>query len=327
MVASVLQPFAGSAAAQTPAVATMSAQSATALAAETGEPVEVVGERSEYSLTMANPDGTYTLTQSTTPQRARGEDGSWRSIDATLERRSDGSLGPKSTVVDLSFSGGGAGKDLIRLASPKGAIELGWPGTLPEPTLDGATATYPEVYEGVDLQLTATPEGFREVLVVKSAQAAVNPKLNEIKLSVTGGGLAVQPGAGGGLRAVDEDGNAVFTGPAGQMWDSAGDGGAQPQLLSSAAAEGPVPVTEDPSQPGKGDAIAELPVEVNGDAVVVKPDADLLRGQETVYPVYIDPPFGLGASERSVISSDGDRFWQFNGDYGVGRCYRVGPWY
>lgn len=84
---------------------------------------------------------------------------------------------------------------------------------------------------------------------------------------------------------------------------------------------------EHPAQPGKGDASAELPVEVKGDAVTIKPDVEVLRGEETVYPVYIDPPLGLGASERSVVSSDGDRFWQFDGDYGVGRCSRVGPWY
>ncbi|WP_313879472.1 LamG domain-containing protein [Streptomyces sp. FIT100] len=309
------------------ALATQVERSASVLAAESGEPVEVVSERTPYSLTMANPDGTFTLTQSTTPQRAKGEDGSWQPIDTTLERRANGTIGPKSAVVDLSFSGGGSGSRLIRIASAQGAVELGWPEALPEPALSGPTATYSEVFEGVDLQLTATAEGYREVLLVKSAQAAANPELNEIKLSVMGDGLTLRPGAGGGLRALDGDGNAVFTGPAGQMWDSAGDEeGTQSQLMRTAVAESE-PAGGDPSQPGKGDASAELPVEVSGDAVTIKPDTELLRGAETVYPVYIDPPLGLGASERSVISSDGDRFWQFSGDYGVGRCYRVGPWY
>ncbi|WP_309228181.1 LamG domain-containing protein [Streptomyces lunaelactis] len=308
-----------------------SMQAASALAAESGEPVEVIGERSEYTQTMANPDGTYTLTQSTSPQRARAEDGSWRSIDATLGRRSDGTVGPKSTVVDLSFSGGGAGKDLIRLASAKGAIELGWPGSLPEPRLEGATATYPEVYAGVDLQLTATAEGFREILVVKSAEAAANPALNKISLSATGEGLDIVSGAGGGLRALDGDGNAVFSGPAGMMWDSAGDLGSQPepQLMRTASDDFVEPAEggQDPAQPDAGDATAVLPVQVADGSVSVVPDQELLRGEDTVFPVYIDPPIGTGASEKSVISSDGDRWWNFDGDYGVGRCYRVGPWY
>ncbi|WP_078887574.1 LamG domain-containing protein [Streptomyces sp. NRRL S-118] len=310
----------------------VTARIASTLAAETGEPVEVVAERSEYTRTMANPDGTYTLTQSVTPQRARAEDGSWRSIDVTLEKRADGTIGPKVAVVDVSFSGGGSGADLIRLASPRGALELGWPKALPSPTLSGATATYPEVYKGVDLQLTATPEGFREVLVVKSAEAAANPELNRISLSARGEGLDIVPGAGGGLRALDGDGNAVFSGPAGMMWDSSGDSGGagdgvQPQLMP--AAEGPESAegAADPAQPDAGDATAVLPVQVSDGSVTVVPDLGLLRGKDTVFPVYIDPPIGTGASEKSVISSDGDRWWNFDGDYGVGRCYRVGPWY
>lgn len=306
-------------------------RSAVALAAASGAPVEVVEERSTYTTTEANPDGTFTLTQSTTPQRVKGDDGSWRDVDVTLERRSDGSVGPKAAVVDLSFSGGGTGKSMIRMAAPQGSVTLGWAGTLPEPALKDATATYPEVFKGVDLQLTATAEGYREVLVVKTAEAAANPELNEVELTTASEGLTVAPGVGGGLSALDGDGNTVFNGPAGLMWDSAGDAGVQPQLKRSTAAadpgepaEGDVPETVGPD---KGDASAVLPVQVTAGEVAVKPDANVLRGANTVYPVYIDPSMGLGVSERTVLSSDGDRFWNFTGDYGVGRCYRVGPYY
>lgn len=198
-------------------------QSALARAVETGEPVEVMSERTAYTRTVANPDGTYTLTQSTTPRQVQGDDGEWRDADAALERRSDGMVGPKASVVDLAFSGGGSGKDLIRIGNERGALELGWPGELPEPRLNGATATYEEVFEGVDLELTATAEGYHEVLVVKSAEAAANSELETVKFTVAGKGLQVVPGRGGGLRAVDEDGNTVLNGPAGLMWDSSGD--------------------------------------------------------------------------------------------------------
>ncbi|MFD7232127.1 LamG domain-containing protein [Streptomyces sp. NPDC059881] len=330
----MLQPLAGQASAQQPAAAPMSAQSASALAAETGEPVEVVSERSEYTKTEANPDGTFTLTQSTTPQRVKGEGGAWHDIDVTLEHRSDGTVGPKAAVVDLSFSGGGSGKDMIRLAAPQGSVTLGWPDQLPEPVLKGDTATYPEVFKGVDLQLTATAEGYREVLVVKTAEAAANPQLNEVALTAQGDGLTVARGAGGGLRAFDEDGNTVFNGPAGLMWDSAGDAdeaGAQTQLMRSTStpnagepAEGDVP---EAVAPDKGDASAVLPVQVTDGEIAVKPDLDVLRGEDTVYPVYIDPSMGLGVSERTVLSSDGDAFWNFSGDLGVGNCSHLGPWY
>ncbi|MEW2086895.1 LamG domain-containing protein [Streptomyces sp. NPDC005283] len=329
IVASVLQPLAGQATAQAPAGAPTSAQSAAALAAATGEPVEVVSERSEYTRTEANPDGTFTLTQSTLPQRGKGDDGSWRDVDSTLVRRSDGSVGPKASVVDLSFSGGGSGKDLIRLAAPQGSVNLGWPDQLPEPTLEGATATYAEVFKGVDLKVTATAEGYREVLVVKSAEAAANPQLNEVELTATGNGLTIAPGAGGGLRAFDGDGNTVFKGPAGLMWDSAGDAGAQPQLLRNPAAAGEPAEGDVPEalSPDKGDASAVLPVQVTDGEVAVTPDLEVLRGEDTVYPVYIDPSMGLGVSERTVLSSDGDKFWNFTGDLGVGNCSHLGPWY
>lgn len=302
---------------------------ATAQAVETGEPVEVTGERTAYSTTLANPDGSYTLTQSAVPQRVKGDDGNWHAVDATLEKRTDGTVGPKSTVVDLSFSGGGDGSGLIKLGNEQGSIALGWPDTLPEPRLDGAKAVYPEVFNGVDLELTATAEGYREVLVVKSAEAAANPALEHIKLTATATDLDIVGGAGGGLRALDQDGNTVFKGPAGQMWDSASQSeGPSTQLLSSAATEpAPDAPVEEGSQPRAGDASAVMPVQIDDQTVSVSPDLDLLRGEKTVYPVFIDPSVGLGVSERTVLSSDGDKFWQFDGDYGVGRCSVSGPYY
>lgn len=311
------------------------ADDASALAAETGEPVEVVAERTEYTTTMANPDGTYTLTQSTAPQRVRGRDGAWRSVDVTLERRPDGTVGPKAAVADMAFSGGGD-KDLLRLGARQGgSVTMRWHRSLPQPTLDGATATYPEVFPGTDLQLTATAEGYREVLVVKTPEAAAHPELQNIALSIEENGLDLVPGAGGGIRAVDEDGNAVYAGPAGQMWDSAGDArtGLRSQTFTTAPAgaatgQAASPASrKDAAHPDPGDASATLPVTVAAGTVTVKPDLELLRGEKTVFPVYIDPPMGLALDERTVLSSDGDRFYDFDGDYGVGNCSRLGPWY
>nr|WP_234357962.1 hypothetical protein [Streptomyces puniciscabiei] len=290
----------------------MDETTASARAQASGEPVEVTADRTEYSTTKANPDGSFTLTQSTTPQRVKEKDGGWGAVDPVLERRADGRVAPKGAVVDLSFSGGGPGSDMIELGRDGRSVTLGWPGSLPTPTLDGATATYANVFDGVDLQLTATAESYREVLVVRTPEAARNPALEQVELTASGDGLSVVPGAGGGLRAIDEDGNAVFRGPAGQMWDSASDSGSGPQTqLLRTDAGGPVEgqAQGDPSQPGEGDTTAVLPVKVDDGAVAVHPDLDLLRGKNTVYPVYIDPSVGLGVSERTKISSDGDKFW------------------
>jgi Concanavalin A-like lectin/glucanases superfamily len=310
-------------------VAGVDQATALAQAQATSEPVEVTADRTEYSTTQANPDGSFTLTQSTTPQRVKDDDGSWGSVDPALERRSDGRIAPRGAVVDLSFSGGGPGSDMLRLGKDGRSITLGWANELPAPTLDGATATYADVFGGVDLQLTATAEGYHEILVVKTPEAARNSILEQVKLTASGDGLTVAPGAGGGLRAVDEDGNAVFRGPAGQMWDSAGDGGTAPQtqLLATRSDTSPGDGRDDPSLPGEGDASAVLPVSVDDSTVAVHPDLELLRGKNTVYPVYIDPSVGLGVSERTKLSSDGDRFWMFDDDKGVGKCGAADGYY
>ncbi|MGW4157773.1 LamG-like jellyroll fold domain-containing protein, partial [Micromonospora chersina] len=160
-------------------------QTASERAAVTGEPVEVTAARTEYTSTIANPDGTFTLTQSVQPQRARAQDGTWRDIDVTLEKRADGTVGPRSAVVDMAFSGGGS--ELLRLGRDGQELKLGWPTELPEPSLHGATATYVDVpVKGVDLQMTAEPEGYREVLVVKTADAAASSELEDVKLNALG---------------------------------------------------------------------------------------------------------------------------------------------
>ncbi|MFG3295570.1 hypothetical protein ACGF3G_43070 [Streptomyces sp. NPDC048179] len=108
------------------------AQAASAQAAESGEQVEVVGQRTEYSTTYANPDGlTFKLVQSASPVRARLADGSWAAPDATLERRADGSIGPKAAVLGISLSDGGDGDALVKLSKGGASLSLGWPGRLP----------------------------------------------------------------------------------------------------------------------------------------------------------------------------------------------------
>ncbi|WP_308114542.1 LamG domain-containing protein [Streptomyces sp. ISL-12] len=316
------------------------AQTPAEQAAASGEPVEVEAERTEYTQTFANPDGTYTLKQATSPQRAKDASGAWHDIDTTLVRRDDGTVGPRYTAVEASFSGGGT-KDMVRLEQDGQELSVAWPGELPEPSLEGATATYAEVLPGVDLQLTAMPDGYREILVVNSAEAAQNPALEQLRFAVAGKSVSVIPGAAGGLRAVDADGNAVFTGPAGQMWDSAGtsEEGAEAQSPRTAAAETLSTAADDtdegkaaadgdtPPGPGAGAATATLPVQVEDGSIAVAPDLTLLRGDDTVYPVFIDPSVGLSRSERTVLSSDGDAFYQFSGEYGVGRCSNADGYY
>ncbi|WP_343949405.1 LamG domain-containing protein [Nonomuraea longicatena] len=318
-------------------------QQASRRAAQSGAPVEVTEARTEFSTTYANPDGrSFRLEQTTVPIRVKGPDGAWATPDATLERRSDGGVGPAASAVDLAFSGGGDGTRLVTMTRDGRTLTLGWPGPLPAPALDGPNATYPEVFPGVDLRMTATTEGFRQVLVVKTPEAAANPALKKIEYSFAASGLKVQKTEDGGMSATDGNATPVFTSPPAAMWDSTGTtaAGEDPaQRIAktrpdTAAAE--TPDAADGPAPGAGHA--ELPIDVGGDKLTLTPDTALLRQKDpSAYPVYIDPTVTWGETDRTLLRSDGYKSYNWgngsnNMGEGVGKCgtwngYYCGPGY
>ncbi|MGW0801159.1 LamG domain-containing protein, partial [Streptomyces sp. NPDC002692] len=304
-----------------------------------------VGEATtESSQVFANPDGTFTQEMNAAPVRARTADGSWDAIDTTLVS-DDGSVRAKNTTADLTFSGGGAGDALVTMKDEGRSLGLGWPTALPTPHLDGATATYAEVFPDVDLKLTALSSGYTSVLVVKTAEAAKNPALATIRMTASGRGLDVVSTADGGFVARDNDGTPVFESPSGRMWDSAGDTPASgtsaagtsrrlARTASTAAADSDVDATTgttplpaaggEPTPlegPGSGDAAAELPLKIDGSSLEITPDPALLHGKDTVFPLYIDPPTkGITLGDYTALASNGTKYWKFDGDKGVGRC-------
>nr|WP_241678549.1 LamG-like jellyroll fold domain-containing protein [Streptomyces lasalocidi] len=332
---------------------------ASALAAKTGERVGVETATTESSQVFANPDGSFTQEMNAAPVRARKDDGTWAAIDTTLLRGADGSVHSRNTTADLTFSGGGTGKGLVTLEDDGHELTLSWPTALPAPSLDGATATYADVLPDVDLRLTALSTGYTSVLVVRTAEAAENPALATIKMTVAGSDLDIAPTANGGFVARDGDGTPVFDSPAGRMWDSAGDAadvdsaGATTQLARTApvspqsagtseptASADPEPTASAPEPataaaplpaahgepaptegPGTGDAAADLPLKVTSNTLEITPDPALLHGEDTVFPLYIDPPTkGIALGDWTALASNGTKYWEFSGDKGVGRC-------
>ncbi|WP_327310500.1 LamG domain-containing protein [Streptomyces sp. NBC_01243] len=295
-------------------------------------------ERTERETVFANPDGTtFTLEKSVAPVRVATQGGGWVKPDATLVKKTDGSVGPKAAAVGLSFSSGGTDGELVTIAEGTQSVSLGWPGALPAPRLDGARAVYENVLPDVDLVLTATVEGFRQVLEVKTAEAAANPALNRIEYRLGAENLTVRAGAGGGVDALDGNGRPVFRSPAARMWNSAGDDAAPAAAQQSLYLAGPTqadagePVPAGPAEegdplagPGAGDTSSVLDLAVTEKTVTVTPDPELLSATDkSDFPLYIDPSIELNESERTVLSSDGDVFWNFSGgDNGmsVGKC-------
>ncbi|KPI12396.1 LamG domain protein jellyroll fold domain protein [Actinobacteria bacterium OV450] len=350
-VASAYAPIAAVAAA---APATES-ERALAAAKKAGTPVEVESERTESSTTFANPDGkSFRLDTSAVPVRVKAKNGAgWITPDATLEVRADGSVGPKAAVAGVGFSGGGGQSSLVTIDHGGRSMSWGWQGgALPKPVLDGDSAVYPEVMPGVDLRMTATLKGFREVLVVKTPEAAKNPKLQRVEFDLKAKDVQLNTGSDGGLAVADANGNRVFKAPPALMWDSKGvpaplalspkekvaaaksEGGTLPK--ASAGAE---PAAHPADGPAPGSKVAQMPVHVDADSLAVVPDAGLLKQSDpAAFPLYIDPSVALDdGTEHTALRNDGTSFWNWdNGNdnmgKGMGKCgswsgYYCGPGY
>lgn len=318
-------------------------QQALAAAKESGKKTEVVGLRTERREIFAEPDGTFTAREYTEPVRTV-QGGKWVDVDATLVKRADGSWGPKAATVDLSFSAGQAGKPFVTMQRAGREFALTWPyGKLPAPKVEGDTATYADALPGVDLTVRAEADGFGHLLVVKTPEAAADPKLARLDLGMTTDGLKVAEDATGAIVAEDAVvGGTVFQAGKPAMWDSAAveEAASKKQgpkavakALKAAAAgadetatagpradETPEPALEGP---GGGGRVAPLGVEVGKGKLSLVPDQKLLKGENTVFPVVIDPiqrTTSRTAWTGVMSGMPSEQDWKYSGSAGVGKC-------
>ena len=261
-----------------------------------GERVELADEGTERAKVFVNPDGSRTLESRPHPVRVR-RDGGWVPVDTGLRERADGAVEPAATSAGLVFSGGGDAP-LVRLSKGDKDVALTWPGALPEPRLNGDSATYPEVLPGVDLVVNARVEGFSQVLVVKTAAAVANPALARLRFGARGTGVTLRTDEADNLRAVDAAGTAVFTSATPMMWDSSGSDPQRGEVSS-------------PKGPATGAKRAVIDVEVKPGAIEVVPEQALFTSPQTVYPVYVDPPFSAGRFGGTELwyHASGDSNW------------------
>ena len=302
-------------------------QEALAAAAKLDKPVEIASARSESHTLKANPDGTLTAVDYAHPVRTY-RDGKWVQTDDRLVKAADGSFTPKASVVGLRISGGGGGP-LVAMTRAGRSLSLSWPGTLPEPQVEGDAATYAEVLPGVDLVVHADVDGFSHALVVKTAEAARQSELRQIEFPLEQSGLTVAETTDGGLVATDKAaGGAVFEASAPQMWDAGAAGGAvspsSPAATPSTVQESEAPdgLTEEPSDSSQ---IAGVGVEVGDDTMTLEPDQDLLTDPGTAFPVVIDPLFKTSNRAAWTMIASGypnEEYYKFDGKAheGVGSC-------
>ncbi|MFJ6797998.1 ricin-type beta-trefoil lectin domain protein [Streptomyces sp. NPDC091268] len=275
---------------------------ALAEAKRTGKPVPVAASTTETDTVVANPNGTLGLTRSVAPRRAK-RDGVWVDLDATLVKAADGALRPKATSNGLVLSGGGTAP-LAALEQDGKQLVLTWPEPLPAPVLEGESALYREVAPGTDLKVTANKGGgISQVLVVKSADAARNPKLAQLAMGLKGHGVTVSSDANGSLKAADATGRTVFQAPTPTMWDSTSPAPAplapakdSAKFSQAAEATAPAPSAAGTGRPhssseGPGDfaKTARVQAALGKDSIALTPDQALLTDPATAYPVFIDP--------------------------------------
>lgn len=270
------------------AVAAVGTEDAALRAAhDSGNAVRVDALTSETTEVFARPDGQSEARISAGVARVRRGDG-WVPLDFTLARAGDGSVAPAAHPHELRISGARLAGTHELAAVGRGAARVArsWAGALPEPVLDGETATYVDALPGVDLVVEATDVGFSQSLVVKRREAA--SAVDQVRLPLTGPGVAgFRRDEGGAVTLTDKDGGTVVTVPAPAMWDA--------------------------RQAPAGTPVEKLPVRTSvqersgGVDLVLEPDAGWLRDPATVYPVTVDPTvtplatmYGTYIRERAV---------------------------
>lgn len=307
--------FTGSAATTTtPDPAKLAISKAIAEARRTKKEVPIPDATTAYATMVANPDGTISASSHIVPQRAK-VNGTWAPIDTTLAAGADGRLHTKATVTAITLSGGGTSPLAVTDDGAGHVLTLTWPKSLPKPTVQGATATYPAVLPGVDLQVTASTTGISHLLVVHDAAAAANPELATITVGETGTGVTVSATPDGGVQAKAADGKKILAGQEPHMWDSA-DTGAAPAPKDAKIA--PTDAGGDGvAKPAGAMAphIAAMPAHVAGGAITLKPDPNVLHGAQTVYPVYIDPAWVENAQNWLELSSGNNPVWDGQAPY------------
>jgi RHS repeat-associated protein len=260
--------------------------SAMVTARATGERVEDLSQRDEFSQVFANPDGTWTAETASEPERVRDTDGVWHRIDTTLVER-DGGLAPAYAATDVVLSAGGDAT-FATVTEAGRRLQWRWPSTLPEPIVDGDTATYPgAVAGGGDLVVTATPTGFTHNIVLH--RAPTEPV--RLTMPVATGGTELAETPQGGLEITTRAGDTLVAAPQPLMWDSSQDPAGEPENVAA------VDTTV-------GETASGTPT------LTLSPDAGFLADPDTVYPVTVDPSF--------TTYTNGD-VWVQNADYTSGQ--------
>ncbi|MFD8482774.1 ricin-type beta-trefoil lectin domain protein [Kitasatospora sp. NPDC059673] len=268
-------------------------------AGQTGKPVRIDSMTNETTEVFADTDGRSLHSEAHAQDVRTKRNGSWQTLDATLHRNANGTVSPALTGADLVLSGGGSGPLAMATGADGVSMSISSPFPLPTPTLDGATAVYASVLPDVDLRVTAHPDGgWRDVIVVKTAQAAADPRLKSLHFPLQTTGMKASADAAGNISFTDAQGNVRVHAPTPFQWDSstapapsplANPGATQPKSMFAApvAAATATADVSTPDAPGTGAVVSTIGVSVSDTELVLTPDPATF-GKGTG-PWYLDP--------------------------------------
>jgi hypothetical protein len=285
-----------------------------------GRTVPITGDETATSSLAANPNGTLTL--STYAQPVRKEvNGSWHTLDATLEKNSNGTVSPTLSNSPLTLSGGGTAP-LVTMRSGIYGMALSVPVSLPAPSLAGDTATYKNVISGVDLVVTVNDQGgFSDVYVVHDAAAAADPKLSSLLTTTTHApGLLMSVDASGTIHAANSRGRDVFTAPAPAMWDSATSATvANASKAQSTVADKITATASSIAAPGSRSHRARLGEHLSGSTLSLSADPALTSSSSLSFPLYMDPAWSAYSNGQWATVSENfptQSYWDTSAESG-----------
>ena len=272
---------------------------ALAKAASTDQPVTIDSLTTADSTTQALPNGTLATTTTLEPTRMQNASGAWESIDPTLVQNADGTISTTATPNGLTLSGGGTGPAITATDQSGHSLALSLPVSLPSPTLSEASATYQNVYPGVNLTVTAAPTGgFSEVFTV--TDPAAQAQADSLKFTTQLNGLTMSQTSDDSLSVVDSTtGQTVMSAPPAIMWDSATTG--DPANGVSDEFEDATNADSSTAGPGLGAHTGTLPVTDTSSTLTLSANPSSLDTTSPTYPVYDDPtwtePYQSGGTQ------------------------------
>ncbi|BCW17424.1 hypothetical protein NtRootA9_01320 [Arthrobacter sp. NtRootA9] len=272
-------------------------------AAEQGTDVVVETATTPTEQTVAHPDGTFSRTVNNEPVRMKtGE--AWEDISTDLvvsDQAGQRVLSPEMAPVGLTLGTTGS-TTMATLDNRRGhSIKQTWPfGPLPEPRVDGDTATYPSVLPGVDLIQRVHKTGVSQVLRIATPEAAKDPRVVQMRILLDAENTTIQDNGVQGLSAVGKDtGKTELRTAEGLWWDSS-------QAGASAA---------DPGGNGLARPFSLSLGMENGKQSQIFGMDEILNTPNLKYPLYVDPDWGVVRASYLFVDSAYPNTSYWNGQY------------